>query len=190
MHIFEPRYRDMVRDTAATHEIIGMVLLRGDWQRSYEEKPDIFDVGCAAKIVNVESLPDGKFNILLHGMREFTVRRHIFEKSYRQAEVRWRPAGPHDLQSSERLWLIELLSRFLGATPSSPAHRLLHDESLSDELLVNFFSYALELEPLEKQGLLEAPTTGARAHRLGEILEFHLEESRFGLKPPGPDRCH
>ena len=53
LHIFEPRYREMVRDAAASHEMIGMALLRGDWRRDYEGNPDIFEVGCAGKIVNV-----------------------------------------------------------------------------------------------------------------------------------------
>jgi Lon protease-like protein len=66
----------------------------------------------------------------------------------------------------------------------------LHDQTLSDDLLVNFFSYALEIAPLEKQGLLEAALLTDRAERLCDILEFHLEETRFGPKPPGPDRCH
>ena len=190
LHIFEPRYRDMVREAREGHEIIGMVLLRGDWQRNYHENPEIFEVGCAGRIVNAEALPDGKFNIVLHGLREFNVRRQILAKSYRQAEVSWRSAGARDLAGSDRARLIDLLTRFLGAHPSTPAHRLLHDQSLADDLLVNFFSYALEIEPLEKQGLLEAPTIGARGQRLSEILEFHLEESRFGLKLPRTDRCH
>src|SRR6266849_2978587 len=83
LHICEPRYRDMVREAADGHEVIGMALLRGDWQPRYDENPEIFDTGCAGKIVNVESLPDGRYNILLHGLREFTIRRHMFEKSYR-----------------------------------------------------------------------------------------------------------
>jgi Lon protease-like protein len=190
LHIFEPRYRDMVRDAAAGHEIIGMVLLRGDWRPRYHETPDIFETGCAGKLVNVESLPDGRYNILLHGQREFTIRRHLLEKPYRQAEVGWRSCAGGALDAGCRGTLINLLSRFLQAKPATPAHRLLHDRSLSDELLVNFFSYALDLAALEKQGLLEALTLAARAERLREVIEFHLEEARFGLKIPGPDRCH
>ena len=190
LHIFEPRYRQMVQDAAAGHEIIGMALLRGDWQKRYHENPDIFETGCAGKIVNVESLPDGKFNILLHGLREFSVRRHIFEKPYRQAEVSWRIGGHAALSDGCRAGLVQLLGEFLRATPSSQAHRLLHDRSLSDELLVNFFSFALGIEPLEKQGLLEAATLAARAERLSEIVEFHIEESRLTPKRSGPDRCH
>lgn len=190
LHIFEPRYRDMVRDASAGHEIIGMVLLRGDWRPRYHENPDIFETGCAGKLVNVEALPDGRRNILLHGHREFIIRRQLFEKPYRQAEVAWRSMVHGGIDGGCRDRLINLLGRFLQAKPATPAHRLLHDRSLSDELLVNFFSYALDLAPLEKQGLLEAPSLTVRAERLREIIEFHLEEARWGLKAPGPDRCH
>jgi Lon protease-like protein len=190
LHIFEPRYRDMVREAAEGHELIGMVLLRGDWQPRYHENPEIFDTGCAGKIVNVESLQDGRYNILLHGLREFTVRRHLLAKSYRQAEVAWRSTSFGGLDSGCRGTLVSLLSQFLQAKAATPPDRLLRDRSLSDELLVNFFSYALDIAPLEKQGLLEAPTLTTRAERLREIIEFHLEESRLGLKTPGRDRCH
>ena len=190
LHIFEPRYRELVRDAAANHEIIGMALLRGEWQQRYHENPDIFETGCAGKIVNVEELPDGKFNILLHGLREFSIARHLFDRAYRQAEVRWRCAGQRRIDVACRTRLIDLLRRFLHAQPNTPADRLLHDQTLADDLLVNFFSYALEIAPLEKQGLLEAATLPERAERLTDILEFHLEETRAGSKLPGPDRCH
>ena len=190
LHIFEPRYRQMVKDAVGGHEIIGMALLRGDWQARYYETPEIFETGCAGRIVNVESLPDGKFNILLHGLREFTVQRQCGDKPYRQAEVRWRSATPQGLETNDRARVVTLLSGFLHAHPGTPAHRLLHDTSLSDELLVNFFSYSLEIAPLEKQGLLEAPNLTTRAQRLAEIIDFHLEATRHGSKPPGSDRCH
>lgn len=190
LHIFEPRYREMVRDASAGHEIIGMALLRGDWQKQYEQNPEIFETGCAGKIVHVEALADGKSNILLHGLREFTIRRHIFDKSYRQAEVSWCSAVHAALDTTIRTELIGLLSRFLHAAPASQAYRLLHDQSLTDELLVNFFSYALEIAPIEKQGLLEAKPLALRARRLAEFIEFHIEESRLTLKRSGPDRWH
>jgi len=190
LHIFEPRYCEMVRDATARHEIIGMALLRGDWQQRYHERPDIFAIGCAGRIVNVESLPDGRFNIVLHGMREFTVQQQFFDKPYRQAQVTWSSTLGPPLDPMIRAGLIELLSRFLTVSAATPAHRLLHDPSLSDESLVNFFSYALDIAPLEKQGLLEASTLGGRAQALCDILEFHLEESRCGLKSSGPDRRH
>src|SRR5437870_3448532 len=117
LHIFEPRYREMVRDATGGQEIIGMALLRGDWQQRYHEKPDIFETGCAGRIVNVESLPDGRFNILLHGLREFAVQRHIFDKPYRQAHVSWLNTRTSGVDGACRDDLIELLSRFLDVSP-------------------------------------------------------------------------
>jgi Lon protease-like protein len=190
LHIFEPRYRDLARDASASHEVIGVTLLRGDWRARYYENPDVFETGCAGRIVNLEELPDGKFNLLLHGFREFTIERHIFDKSYREAVVHWRNLGPRVIDSACRSHLVRLLSGFLRMQVDTPAHRLLHDQTLSDDLLVNFFSYALEIAPLEKQGLLEAASLAERAEGLRDILEFHLAETRLGPRPPGPDRCH
>lgn len=190
LHIFEPRYRDMVRDAIAGHSIIGMALLRGDWQRRYEERPEIFEICCAGKIVNVEPLPDGKYNILLRGLREIRVQRHLFDKSYREAEITWRPSPVEQIPGTLRGTLINQLTRFLKAAPSSPAQRLLGDEGLTDSMLVNFFSYALEIDPLEKQSLLEANDLGARAERLAELLEFHLEEARINVPLPDSERRH
>jgi hypothetical protein len=190
LHIFEPRYREMVADATAGHEIIGMTLLRGDWQKDYYGTADIFEIGCAGRIVNVEKLADGRFNLLLHGVREFRVRRHILDRTFRQAEVSWRSGAFGGLENAARARLVGVLEQFLKATPTSPAHRLLNDQSLTDELLVNFFSYVLDIAPLEKQGLLEADTLTARADRLREIVEFHLEENRLGCRSLGPDRCH
>jgi Lon protease-like protein len=190
LHIFEPRYREMVQDAAASHEIVGMALLRGQWQQSYYQSPEIFETGCAGRLVSVESLPNGRFNIVLHGFREFTIGRHIFEKPYRQAEVRWRLSGQRSIGTERRARLISLLTGFLGTQPDSPGHRLMHDPTLTDDLLVNFFSYALGLAPLEKQGLLEAASLTDRAERLHDILEFHIEELRFGARPPGSGRGH
>jgi len=190
LHIFEARYREMVRDAAASHEIVGMALLRGPWHEHYYESPDIYETGCAGRLISRESLPDGKFNIVLQGFREFTIGRHIFEKPYRQAEVRWRPTGLRSIGDERRTRLVRLLAAFLGTQPESPGHRLLHDPTLNDDLLVNFFSYALGLAPLEKQGLLEAASLVERAERLLDILEFRIQELRSGPQTPGSGRSH
>ncbi|MBI1818001.1 MAG: LON peptidase substrate-binding domain-containing protein [Deltaproteobacteria bacterium] len=192
LHIFEPRYREMVRDARVSDQVIGMTLLRGDWQKDYHGTPPIFLTGCAGRMVSAEALPDGRFNILLHGIREFSIVRETGDKMYRQAEIVWRPSVlGATIGSERRRYLSTLLDRFLMSQPETPARKLLRDPSLSDELLVNFFCYALELAPLEKQGLLEMTSLDARAGALGEVLEFRLEELRLaGRAPLGNDRCH
>jgi len=190
LHIFEPRYRDMVRDALQGDEMLGMALLRGNWQEDYQGFPEIFEVGCAGKIVSAEKLPDGRFNILVHGVREYVVTRHITERSYREAEVVWRSLDTIRLAGGLRMALVQSLTEFLRNLPESPAHRLLRDPSLSDESLVNLFSYALDITPLEKQGLLEAQRLDARAARLIEVLEFRLEESRLTVGRASNEKYH
>ncbi|MBI3784567.1 MAG: LON peptidase substrate-binding domain-containing protein [Deltaproteobacteria bacterium] len=190
LHIFEPRYRDMVADALAGDNVVGMTLLRGNWQSDYEGRPSIFEIGCAGKIVSADKLPDGRFNILLQGICEFAVTRHVFEHSYREALVEWRTLPTNKLTAALRPALVQSLSEFLDTVPESPAHRLLRDPSLSDESLVNLFSYALDITPLEKQGLLEAASLDGRAARLIESLEFRLEESRLTVGGSGGEKYH
>lgn len=189
LHIFEPRYREMVRAAVDGEQMIGMVLLRGDWQASYEGNPPIFDVGCGGRLSRVEALPDGRFNILLHGVREFRVLSESFEHSYRLATVDWRPAAA-GLPAGGRPQVLAGVRRLLETQPDSPLHGLLKDESLSDELLVNFFSYALDHGVLEKQSLLQADGLAARARQLVELIDFRLEAQRSFNHEPGSDLPH
>jgi len=175
LHIFEPRYREMVRDVERGEErLIGMVLLRGDWRRQYYASPPVYPIGCAGRMVSTEPLPDGRYNILLHGVREFTVVGERPGQSYRVAEIEWRPpaAGvPPELRTR----IHALMQRFLEDREPKLVSRLVNDASLSDELLINFLCYALDFSPMEKQALLEAPGLAARGGRLCEVVQFALE---------------
>ncbi len=70
LHIFEPRYREMVSDALDGDRIIGMVLLRPGWEGDYEGRPAVYPVGCAGLISHAERLSDGRYNIVLQGARE------------------------------------------------------------------------------------------------------------------------
>src|SRR5882724_10251523 len=79
LHIFEPRYRQMVKDVTAGDELIGMILLRGPESGG----DDLYRVGCAGRMVRKVELPYGRSNILLQGVREFVPREQHFDRSYR-----------------------------------------------------------------------------------------------------------
>jgi len=179
LHIFEPRYRDMVRDAmSGDARLIGMVLLRGDWREDYLGRPEIFTTGCAGRMVNVESLPDGRYNILLQGVREFVVEREVGNTTYRQAEVRWHPSVGSGGLGAMRDEMRTLMRRFLSSNEPRLAARLLDDASISDELLVNSLCHVLDFPPLERQALLEARAVNERAQRLCDVVRFALEASR------------
>jgi Lon protease-like protein len=181
LHIFEPRYREMVRDVQRGEErLIGMVLLRGEWRKDYYGRPDIYPNGCAGRMVSVEPLADGRYNILLHGVREFTVVGERGGQSYRVGEVRWRASAEGGVPSELRTRIHALMQRFLEDREPTLVNRLLNDRSLSDELLINFLCYALDFSPVEKQALLEAPCLTDRGRRLCDVVQFALEGSTRG----------
>ncbi len=189
LHIFEPRYRAMVRDTLETsHRMIGMTLLRGEWRRDYYGYPEIFSVGCAGRMVNSEALSDGRYNIMLHGVREFVIINELRDRDYRQAVVDWRPVMAGSLTDDMRARLRALIGRLTAGHRSETALAVFEDPSVPDELMVNFFCFALGFSPLEKQGLLEAASLAERAARLADVAEFTLGARASSSGNPGERR--
>jgi Lon protease-like protein len=187
LHIFEPRYRAMVRDALGGAHLIGMVLLRGDWRAEYAGTPPIFATGTVGEIVRVDELPDGRFNLVLRGVKSFHVREELpLSRLYRQARVTWRDDLADAMPPAVRHEVVGLVQRYLErlGRPVSIAGL-----DVDDAALANFFAQHLDLDPLEKQALLEEGTTSARAARLIDVLEFRLEElTRASGGPSG--RAH
>lgn len=179
LHIFEPRYREMVKDVAESEALIGMILLRGEEGEGGPDR-DVYRVGCAGRMVRKVELPDGRSNILLQGVREFTPREQYFVKPYRTAVVDWFAAAARDfrLEPALRRRLIERIRAF-ARTENDTGMRILDDPTLGDEMLINLFAFALDLPVAEKQSLLEIDDIGARATRLLDTLEFHALEREF-----------
>ena len=190
LHIFEPRYREMVKDVAAGDELIGMILLRGA-ESSDGSRTDLYSVGCAGRMIRRVDLPDGRSNILLQGVREFVPREQYFDRPYRVGAVDWLPAPDKELHLDEarKRCLVERIRGFVG--DKQEGLRILNDPTVDDEMLVNLFAFALDVPVAEKQSLLEIPDLLARAERLIEILEFHalerecspaLEQAKFRVQ--------
>ncbi len=182
LHVFEPWEREMLRDVAAGHGVLGMALLRSGAR--VPATAEFHRTGCAGRVVSVEALPDGNFNVLVHGVREFAVESEIDAVPYRKAVVRWRSLLPADAALPEdlRREVTVLIRDCLGWRLDEAADRLLEDPALGDGLLVNFFCYFLDLPLVDKQALLEEPTLASRARRLVDVLEFDRHGRRTGFR--------
>lgn len=174
LHIFEPRYREMVGDALAGDRIIGMVLLRPGWEGQEEGRPAIYPIGCAGLVTFSEQYPDGRYNIVLRGLQKFRVTGEDASRSYRLAQVEPLAEEASDadrvLVRAERLRLETLVAPQAGGRGDEP----LAPPSMSDEDLVNALAQYLELEPVEKQALLERPGIAARCGLLIELLEIKV----------------
>src|SRR5919106_4107358 len=85
LHIFEPRYREMIADALGGDRIIGMVLLRPGWEGDYDGRPPVYPIGCAGVITHAEPLPDGRYNTVLRGIEKFQIMGEDASKAYRLA---------------------------------------------------------------------------------------------------------
>ena len=183
LHIFEPRYREMVADALAADRMIGMVLLRPGWEAEYEGRPPVFDVGCSGVITHVERHADGRYNIVLRGLDKFRILAEDRDRSYRRASVELLPEPA--LASPEREAVRRQRARLeslLGPSSESRGPETRTPAAMSDDDLVNALAQYLDFEPLEKQALLERPCLRTRAASLVELLEMKIITART----PGP----
>ena len=168
LHVFEPRYREMVADALEGDRIIGMVMLRAGYEDEYAGNPPIYDVGCAGVITNVQRLEDGRYNVVLGGLAKFRVTSEDHGRAYRVAAVEALPetlddAGRVALRGHRPL-LLELLASVAPGRAPTP-------EELPDETLVNGLAQFLGMSALDRLDLLREDGPLARAEALIGLLE-------------------
>ena len=141
-----------------------MVLLRPGWEHDYEGRPPVYPIGCSGVITHVERLADGRYNIVLRGLERFRILDEDHERSYRRAIVEPLPDGALTARTTAPpCGASESKLEALLAPSASNRHRrptVAGDDrkipsAMADEDLVNALAQYLDLEPLEKQALLE-----------------------------------
>jgi Lon protease-like protein len=170
LHIFEPRYRAMVRDALATNRLIGMIQPRGAGER-----PDLFEVGCLGRIAGAEELEDGRFNIVLEGLGRFRVAREAqVDTLYRQVDAERTgfddSSEPEPLGLAQRAELEREARRYADALGYSVDWEAV--TRLDDEMLVNAIAQVAPLDVGSKQALLEAPDIAERCDLLVQFMQF------------------
>jgi len=182
LHIFEPRYRQMVTDALETDNRFGIVLLRPGWQSEYYGAPPIHPLGTLGTIEQAVPLEDGKFNILVRGDVRFRVLDEVSRVPYRTARVIVRPEVEREAREAyaQREWLADLAHQYLHYLPDQmPVPEI---ETVGLEPLTNALIMSLNLDSEEKQKLLETDDVIDRAEQIGNELTSRIETMRF-LKP-------
>ena len=182
LHIFEPRYRAMVGDALGGDRIIGMVLLQPGYEQDYDGRPPVFSIGCAGVITHAEPQGDSRFNIVLRGLERFRITGEDPAKAYRLAQGEPLPEDVPDAHRTElrrhRHRLEALLAVAIERAGSEPRF----PPAVADEDLVNALAQYIELEPLERQALLEREGVLARCRGLIELLEMKTLTPRTDWK--------
>ena len=169
LHVFEERYREMVRDALSGDRIIGMVLLK-ELDSVATDVPAVYQIGCAGVITHAEPLDDGRFNVVLRGLEKFRIQHEDHTKAYRQAttEIITDAEGAVDQLNADRRRLERVLDHRLTAAGSESRV----PSGMADVDLVNALSQYLDLDPVEKQALLERHSVSERCRSLIDVLEM------------------
>lgn len=178
LHIFEPRYRALVKDCLAGDGEFGVVLI----ERGHEVGGgDVrFGVGTVARIVQTAELPDGRWLVDAVGTERFRISEWLPDDPYPLALVEPLDDGPDaddEKEAAERRAAVERLLRQVLAMqvemgfPAPSAVR-----SLEEDPATAAFEAALlsPLGPMDCQKILEAPGTLARL----TLLETMLDDAR------------
>ena len=181
LHIFEPRYREMVKDAI---DGAGRIAMIQPHRLDDDNEAPLYSVGCVGELVGVEELDDGRYNIVLLGSNRFRlVRETELDAAYRCAEVditAFNDEEPEPLQMIQRAE-VEREARRLG-----DAMGLAVDwaavAKLEDEMLVNAIAQVAPFDVGAKQALLEQETLEGRADLLVQLMQFHRMAVTGGIE--------
>jgi uncharacterized protein len=179
LHIFEPRYRAMVRDALASDRLIAMVQPKDE-----KEPPALFDVGCIGRIAACDELDDGRFNLVLEGLSRFRIAREAsVDTPYRQVDADRDgfsdDADPAPLGIAQRAEIEREARRYADALGYQVDWAAV--SNLDDEMLVNGIAQIAPLDVGSKQALLETGDLADRADLLVQFMQFQR------MSPGGAD---
>lgn len=179
LHVFEPRYRQMVSDVLESDRRFGIVLLRAGWESDYFGTPAVYPFGTLGTIEQAERLEDGRYNIIVRGDVRFRILEEVSRVPYRTARVVAEPETECSAEQAyaQREWLADLSHQYLRYLPDQTA--VPEIETVDLDALTNALVMSLNLDVEEKQKLLELSDVVARAEEIGTELSNRIESLRF-----------
>lgn len=170
LHIFEPRYRELVREVVAGRKLMGIARLKPGFEQDYEGRPPVFEVCGVGSVIDSVEHTDGRFDITLRGLARARIIEELPpERLFRQMRLEelqdgfsdagvtsawqrklislWATLGPHLPESVRDLRALTRGAEGAGAYADRLAAALVGDPDGSQRLLA-------EVDPSERLRLL------------------------------------
>jgi len=178
LHIFEPRYRQMLVDIRLTKNLFGLAYL--DTTTAGSEIPPVGHIGCVAEVTETQSFADGRSNILTIGVIRYRIESYIERGDpYLLAEVSYFEDEEEDeaLLAEASREVAETFTRIAQAVRTINDERAtLPDISNTEPQRLSFLvAAAMEIEAEVKQELLELRSTSERLERLRGMLNIAVK---------------
>lgn len=173
LHIFEPRYRQMLDDIRVASNLFGLSYF--DASTSEQEFPAVGSIGCVAKVTDTQAFPDGRSNILTVGVIRYRIEEYVERGDpYLVARVSYFEDEADDSEAvgESSREVAETFTRIARAVRTINDERAnLPDIADTEPQRLSFLvAAAMEVDTDVKQELLELRVTSERLRRLRDIL--------------------
>jgi len=178
LNIFEPRYLDMINDSMRGNKIIGLIQPKN----KSKDIPELYSIGCAAKITSYNELEDGRYLIALNGISRFKILKEVVNnKTYRECEVSFEEDNFDQNQNTSKFNKTDLEPIFENLESLlKKKNYIINMDNLkkeSIEQIINTLAMSSPFSLEEKQALLETQNILERKLELEQILNTYIVDN-------------
>lgn len=182
LHVFEPRYRAMIRDAIETHSALAVVLVNDPKDVDERGHPALAAVAGAGVIVDHAELPGGRYDILVRGRARVRLTELPFVPPYRRASAEVLASEPVDVPTSEVSALVSSARSFAAIVRERDRRfDFRFPKDGTPGLLADLCAQHLVLDARERQAILETLDPAERVRRVTKVLSLQ----RLALAPEG-----
>lgn len=181
LHVFEPRYKAMIRDCLSTHRALAVVQVTNADQLDEHGHPTIATIAGAGVIVDHAELPEGRFNILVRGRARVRLAELPFVPPYRIAKATILPTEETHVSEQDMTALLANAQSFVSLVRERD-----HDfefrtpRGAPPGFIVDVCAHHLVIDAVDRQQILETLDLNQRVQRVTEILA--LQRIALGKK--------
>jgi Lon protease-like protein len=193
LHVFEERYRELVRDLLELPEEqrqFGVIAIREGHEVGSDGTKALYDVGCTAQVRQLESYPDGRYDLVTVGTRLFRLHELRTDRSYFTGEVEWLDDALGDAAEAQVLdaAVRVAFADYLTALGEASNQQIQAPDLPDDPLVMSHLVAATVLLDLpDRQDLLEQPDGRTRLRRELSVLRRETGFLRTLTAAPAPE---
>ena len=188
LHIFEPRYRQLVREVLDEQGEFGIALIKQGREAGGGATP--VDVGCAVRIVDAAETEDGRWDLICEGTRRFRITENLGEDPYLRSEVEFL-GTPDDVDDEATQETAQELADVYGdhlrlVLSLQDCWQREFPLPRSTTALADLIAGRMEIPQSVKQELLELPAVAGRLEMLVKVLQ--VENGQLSRRLAGHQR--
>jgi uncharacterized protein len=192
LHIFEERYRQLVRDLFARPEPrqFGVIAIRKGRETGVDGVHSLYEIGCTATVRRADQLEDGRFDLVTVGTQRFRLLALDQTLPYLQGEIELLAEDAVDqTAAAPSVRAVQVAFRaYLDALTERGGATVRIEDLPAEPVLLSFVvAAAMVIDLPERQGLLNEPDTVRRLNIEHALLARETAMLRATTSRPAPD---